>query len=53
VGVLRMSLICIVTSVILSGLIFYRFPLIPFIMGAFMLLLCWRGIKENEGIKDK
>ncbi|NJE02000.1 hypothetical protein [Thermococcus sp. JdF3] len=51
-GVLRMSLVCLVTSVILSGLIFYGFPFISFVLGVFMLLLCREEITGYRGIKN-
>lgn len=51
-GVLKRSLICIVTSVILSGLIFYNFHSISFVLGVFMFLLCWGKVKEHGGIKN-
>lgn len=50
-GVLRMSLTCLVASVVLSGLIFYGFPFVSFVFGAFILLRCWRKIK-GWGIKN-
>ena len=48
-GVLRMSLICLVTSVVLSGLIFYGFPFISIVFGAFTLLFCQGKIKRSGG----
>ncbi|MCD6373840.1 MAG: hypothetical protein J7L37_09950 [Thermococcus sp.] len=51
-GVFRMSLICIVASVVLSGLIFYGFPFISLVFGVFMLLLCRQKIRGYGGIKN-
>ncbi len=48
-GVLRMSLACLVTSVLLSGLIFYGFPFISLVLGVFMLLLCCKKIGGHRG----
>ncbi|NJE30116.1 hypothetical protein E3E38_03505 [Thermococcus sp. 18S1] len=51
-GVLRMSLICLVTSVVLSGLIFYGLPFISLVFGVFILLLCREKITRHGGIKN-